>query len=243
MDFSNFSEHPNLLAELSDKSDGSGKLWSDGNPKQNETLANRKKFFESLEIKPEHVVGALLAHGNKVQAVSEEQAGQTIPDVDGLVTQTPGLYLSITVADCLPIFFYDPINKAIGIAHAGWRGLASKIIPATIETLRTNYDSKPEDILAGIGPGIGPCHFEVKADLLAEFQDYPPEALCTDEQGKSYLDLPQIASEQLEAAGILIDNIDVDPTCTFCETSQYFSYRRDKPKVLEAMVAVIGLEN
>jgi YfiH family protein len=139
------------------------------------------------------------------------------------------------VADCFPVYFFDPVSNTVGLAHSGWRGTVGNIAGEMVKAIA----AKSADVIAGIGPGIQVCHFEIKDDILSEFVKYP-EAIINSE-GKFFVDLPKIISRQLIEAGLKSQNIESSGECTFCLKEKYFSFRRDKPKNVEAMVAYIGL--
>lgn len=201
---------------------------------------NREGFVDSLEVNNASLVCAHLVHGNQVQKVSHEEGGKIVKGVDGLITDEKGVFLSITVADCLPVFLYDKEKEAVGIAHGGWRGLSQNILEAAIQKMIQGFGSKTENIIVAIGPGIGQCHFEVEDDVLSNFKEYLPDALVT-KGDKTFLDLKEIAKIQLMKSGVKDENIEISPECTHCLQEKYFSYRRDKPEIIETMMAVMGI--
>ena len=194
-----------------------------------------------IGIGSKSLVATDLKHGSAVRIVDSRDAGRVVPDADALLTKSAGVFLSITVADCLPVFLYDPVNNCVGLIHAGWRGLAKNIIPKTIQKMRSEFKSGPENVLVRIGPGIGVCHFEVKKDLLEKFKNLPAGA-SVKKHGKHFLNLKKIARRQLETAGLKKNNIETSGDCTYDLRSKYFSYRRDKPEFIETMMAVIGIK-
>ncbi len=244
-----FRQFPEVLAVMSEKRDGSMKMFL---ARPNENRENRKKFFAGQEIAPERTVSAELVHGTQIgivtmQDVSHEgrpsvighgDAGWVIAGADGLVTREKDIFLSVTVADCLPVFFYDPAARVIGIAHAGWRGLLGGVIGKTLETM-SGCGAQAENIHAAFGPSIRQCHFEIQPDVLLRFTEY--EKYVTKKDGKISVDLQRIAAEQLQDAGVQEGNIEMNTSCTFCERGRFFSYRRDEPEKIEAMATVIGI--
>ena len=102
-----------------------------------------------------------------------------------------------------------------------------------------NFNVSPKDLLGGIGPGIGACHFEVREDFLPKFKSYHNAILRKD--GKNYINLKDIAKKQLEAAGLKQKDIDISPICTYCRSDKYFSFRRDKSKPVQAMMVIAGM--
>jgi hypothetical protein len=222
---------------ISKRKDGSMKVIFDGLPDR-DALANRKKFFSALGVDHKNVVSADLIHGNRVAIIASADGGRLIPDTDALVTNKPGVYLTVTGADCVPVFFYDPKQKAIGLAHAGWRGVVKNIAAEAVCAMKEKYGSMPSDICALIGPRIQAHHFEVQEDVAERFSDHPDRVQKRD--GRIFIDLGRIIFDQLLDAGVLKTNIANDPACTYCEKENYFSFRRDKPNKLQAMVAYIG---
>ena len=159
-------------------------------------------------------------------------------DCDALITNQSKYLLTITVADCLPIYFYDKNKKVAALAHAGWRGVASKIVEEVINTFINHYDSNLNDVEIFIGPHIRDCHFEVKNDVSSQFKISD----STIRDGKTYINLSKIVKDQLLQLNINNDNISISDECTYCLNDKYFSYRRDKPQELETMIAYIGLK-
>lgn len=225
--------YPDLVVVFSEKKDGSCRLPQSDDPKTRQSSKeNRTRFIKKLGLEEKNIVAAELVHSNAVYVASEVDRGTVIPETDALITRAPGIFLSVTVADCLPIFLFDPRTNSVGLIHAGWRGLANNIIPLTVQKMTSQLKCNPADIHAGVGPGIGNCHFEVKDDVLAKFTDFLPLALRRG-NGRKYLDLKAIAQSALETAGLLPAHIDVSKECTFDLARKYFSYRRDKSEIPE----------
>lgn len=242
---------------LSEKKDGSMKVLPG---KMSSHQDNRRQFFAEQGIVSDRVVSAGLIHGTNVEIITSQNVtdtvrpsiignkgqsgkdtmrGAMVPETDGLVTKETNLFLAVTVADCLPVFFYDPVAGVVGIAHAGWRGIAGGVIHNVLEKMRV-CGAQVQDMVVVIGPHIGVCHFEVQADILHRFSQYEQYSI-TQEQ-KIFINLKGIAVEQLRQSGILESVIETYPLCTFCEAERFFSYRRDRPEVLEVMVAMIGMQ-
>lgn len=225
-----------LISGFSVKADGIMKLVGE---RITEALANRQKFFTNKNIDVNKIVSAGLVHGKTVAVVGEAQAGQRLEATDGLVTATPNLFLTITVADCLPIYFFDPIKKVIGLAHAGWRGVSLNIASATVEVMINSFSTDPKNLIVYIGPHLRSCHFIVQDDVVNQFAGY--QKFIKNKANGQSIDLAGIVREQLVKASILSVNISISSECTFDNLEKYFSFRRDKPTEVEAMVAYIGL--
>lgn len=229
--FLQFKKYPGLIYGFSNRKDGS--------MHRHLGKENRVRYFTKIGIDPARVVTADLVHGARVVVVREEAGGTMIPEVDGLVTQTKNLFISVTGADCFPLYFYDPHKETVGIAHIGWRGLVGGIVRNTVEALIKQCRVEPSTLLAGIGPGIRKCHFEIKSENVAYYKNYPDFILKN--EGTVYIDLSGIIQAQLQKCGLESKNVEDSQLCTFCKAEEYFSYRRDQPKGIQSVVAYIGM--
>ncbi len=236
--FSSFKRYPDLLIVHSSREDGNLKVYHK-NGKDVNALINSKKFLNKLGLVENQVVSVRSVHGDNISIVTEKDGGSFIDDTDGLITSQKDVFLSITVADCLPVIVFDPLKEIVSLIHCGWKGLDKKIIEKTIKKMRDNFHIYPEELIAGIGPGIGRCHFEVKEDLLVKFRAYPEAMIKRDRQ--FFVDLKLIAKRQLEDCGIDTANIEVSPVCTYCQSDIYFSHRKDATDPPEAMSVIIGV--
>jgi len=237
--FSIFDKYPSLLIALSEKRDGSMKL-SNHSSGDRIIVKNRRRFLNKLGFNPNLVINTNLVQGNVVKTVTKKDTGDTIAKTDGLLTGDKDIFLSITVADCPPIFLYDYEKEIVGLIHGGWRGLAQEILASAIEKFTNDFNSQTQNILAGIGPGICQHHYEVGKDVLSCFESFPSAILKREK--KTFLDLKKIAKIQLLNLGLKEENIEISPECTHCLVNKYFSYRRDKPKVLKTMMAIMGMK-
>ncbi|EKE20791.1 MAG: hypothetical protein ACD_7C00483G0002 [uncultured bacterium] len=226
-----FEDKIDILAVMSEKKDGSMKLLGDDSDNE-----NRNKFFKKNKIDKIKVISAGMIHGNKVVIVDNESP-QIIPGADALVTKEK-VFLAITIADCVPVYFYDEKNKIIGLAHAGWRGVTGDIMGNTLKRM-LKLGAKVEEIKVVLGPGIRKCHFEIKEDILDNFKKYPQFIISKED--KIFIDLFGIIKKELLEAGVLARNIHDSKECTFENKEKFFSYRRDKPEVVEVMMAIVGL--
>jgi len=237
--FSIFKNYHNLVVAISEKKDGSMKFT--GNIlKDKKILRQRKNFLNKLNINPELVVNAELSHRDGIKVVEKKNRDKTVKKTDGLLTSEKNLFLAITVADCLPIFIFDFQKEIVGLVHGGWRGLSKDILFSALQKLKREFKSNTKNILVGIGPGISKCHFEVNKRILRQFK-YLPRNSISKRNDKTFLDLKKIAQYQALGAGIKKQNIEINPDCTYCLKDKYFSFRRYKPKTLQAMMAVIGI--
>jgi len=230
MNVDSFSLIPELVFGISERKDGSLRLH------QPDTEARRRLFCEKAGLPFDRLVSADLVHGTHVHVATEAEAGKTIAACDGLVTAAQDLFLTVTGADCFPLFVVDPYERIIGIAHAGWRGIASNITKEFLARM-TGLGADKQRLQIAIGPGIRACHFEVKDDVASVF---PDKASLLHADGMTRIDLPATIIRQLEREGIGRDQIEDSGACTYCLEETYFSRRRDQNGPLEAMMAYIG---
>ncbi|MDE8735042.1 peptidoglycan editing factor PgeF [Eubacteriales bacterium DFI.9.88] len=191
---------------------------------------DRPDVFCQLGLDQAQPIWPAQVHKDHIAVIEKrEDAPVRIADTDGLITDVPGVLLTTVHADCLPVYLCDPVKKAIGLVHAGWRGTAAGIAPKAARKMGEHFGSKPEDILVHIGPGISSCCFETGPEVLEEFQrrwefagDFARP--CGE---KNYLDLKGINRRQLEDAGIQKKHITASSHCTCCEPDLFCSYRRE----------------
>ncbi len=171
-------------------------------------------------------------HGKEVFCVTENFTGtKFIKGVDGFVTNLRNITLITNHADCVPLYFLDPVKKVIGLSHSGWRGTVLGIGKETVFKMVNNFGSNPNDILAGIGPSIGKCCFETDSDvpdLFKENYSFCDNFIFEKENGKYFVDIKGINKEILKSAGIPEKNILVSDICTMCSSDIFFSHRKMK---------------
>ena len=188
---------------------------------------NYRRIAAAVGFETDRLVLTHQTHTNHVRVVTEADAGKGFvrerdyTDVDGLVTDVPQLVLTTFYADCVPLFFIDPVHRAIGLSHSGWRGTVSDIAAATVKTMQGEYGSRPEDLLVGIGPSICQDCYEVSEDVIEEFRASYEEKLwmCLYREkgnGKYQLNLWEACRQNLLRAGVLPDRIEVTDLCTCC---------------------------
>jgi polyphenol oxidase len=152
-------------------------------------------------------------------------------DGDALISNRPGLALTIRTADCLPILMADPKHRAVAAIHAGWRGVVSKIAPKTVEAMTQEFGTRPGDLIVAIGPGIGPCCFEVGPEVAVQF------GLA----GRTKVDLVSTVCQQLGRNGVEQEQISIAGLCSYCDSQLFESYRRDR-EAAGRMVTLVGVE-
>ncbi len=228
--FDIFKQFPELVYGFSQKADGPMRRNQFQEPDNAIT-----SYLSRLNISPERFIIADLVQGSHMEVVTFADGGKLIPSCDGLVTVDKNIFLGITAADCLPVYFYEGKKKIIGIVHAGWRGIAKSIAVHALGRIISLGGSLDTTFVA-IGPGIQQHHFEIGADVLPQFKDYKQFI-----NNKQLVNLPGIIRQQLTERGVLHNNIELSADCTYCEVDRYFSFRRDKPEKAEPMLAFIGL--
>lgn len=189
---------------------------------------NRALFAEAIGAVP---VFMRQVHGTRVLRLGPAHVlpGAPLEDADAAVTTEPGIACTVQVADCLPVLFAAPDGRAVGAAHAGWRGLCGGVLEATLAEVCQAAQCDPSDVDTWLGPCIGPQRFEVGADVLDAFgaAERPDVASCfaPRPQGKWMADLPALARLRLSAAGVA--RVAGGQWCTVSDASRFFSFRRD----------------
>ncbi|MEG1847470.1 MAG: peptidoglycan editing factor PgeF [Lachnospiraceae bacterium] len=205
-------------------------------------LENYRRIANVLHNKTEAMVLSKQTHTTNVRAVYREDAGNGVTkqnqyeDVDGLVTNEPGLILVTLYADCVPLYMVDPVHKAIGLSHSGWRGTVGKIGARTVEKMSELYDTRPEDVIAAIGPSICQDCYEVSEDVIDAFKESFQETVwqtlfrTSKEKSKYQLNLWEANRQVLLEAGIRADHINMANLCTCCHSDYLFSHRATQGK-------------
>lgn len=204
------------------------------NDKRENVLENYNRLCSAVGIDTSHLVLSKQTHTNNVITVTSRHRGTGITlssfeDVDGLVTNESGVALVTQYADCTPLLFCDPVKNVIATSHAGWRGTVKEIGRVTVEKMAKEFGCNPADIIAGIGPCIGSCCYEVDDPVYSEFKKIPYlklERIFTfKDNGKYMLDLVEANTQILVNAGILPQNIDASDICTCCNRDGLHSHR------------------
>jgi YfiH family protein len=205
-------------------------------------LGNRRRLSEALDIPLEGITTAKQVHGHHVRIVDKPMAGKgagdyhgAIPSTDAMVTDIPGICTMVLVADCVPILLYDPNQKVIGAVHAGWKGTLGRIVQRAVGVFREHFNSFPEDLVAGIGPSIGPCCFQVGPEVVLQIEDMLDKQANLvrnrSADGTGYFDLWKANYRQLVKSGLKEQNVELAGVCTYCDSTRlYFSHRHEKGK-------------
>ncbi len=256
-----FSTRPGGVSDL----DGQKVLnlsFTDWDTREN-VLENRKRFQTALAAQKFPLIALKQIHSAVIWpfATSPNEPCKG----DASLTKTPGLLLGVQTADCVPIILVDPKKRAVATIHAGWRGTLARILEKTVGELHSNYGSNPSDLLAAIGPSIGPCCYEVGAELVTQFAsqfadspDYFDEPRTGEEPNplqwlnmmppghqpppkNVHLDLRKANRSQLLAAGLSEKNIFSSGLCTACHPDLFFSYRKQGPRS-GRLLSAIGIK-
>jgi polyphenol oxidase len=230
--------------------------------KKENVLENRRRLQASVGARDFTLVAMKQIHSDVIHPFAKAPA--TPCKGDASITNVPGLLLGTQTADCVPILLVDPKKRAVAAIHAGWRGTLAAIVQKTVGRMRLEFGSKPADLLAAIGPSIGPCCYEVAADFVIKFtaqfadaDEYFDEARSGEEPNplqwlnmkppghqpppkNVHLDLWKANRSQLLAAGLCAKNIYVSEICNACRTDLFFSYRKEGP-ASGRMLSVIGV--
>ncbi|MEG2451258.1 MAG: peptidoglycan editing factor PgeF [Clostridium sp.] len=204
---------------------------------RDDVLENYQRMAGALGVERARMVLTYQTHTTNVRRVTEEDAGKGIlierdyRDVDGLITNIPGITLVTFFADCVPLYFLDPVHKAIGLSHSGWRGTVNRMGKVTIEAMVREFGSCPEDIIACVGPSICQDCYEVGEEVAVEFKNtfdslYYDDILLDKKNGKYQLNLWKANEIILREAGIRKENLSITNICTYCNSELLFSHRK-----------------
>ncbi|MBI3359953.1 MAG: peptidoglycan editing factor PgeF [Chloroflexi bacterium] len=194
-------------------------------------IENRRRSFEAVGLPFESIADLWQVHSaDAIRADAPKGALPYLGRADALVTDRPGVSLYLRFADCVPILLCDPVKRAVGIVHAGWRGTVIGVTGSAVRAMTRHFGSRPADILAAIGPSIGPDHYEVGSEVVEQVHAAFPGAngLLKNVDGRTHLDLWQANARALREAGV--EQIEIAGVCTACNTDLYFSHRGEAGK-------------
>lgn len=208
--------------------------------KEKNVAENKKIVSAAFGISPENpstlrqaqgsgqaMVCVKQVHGDSVYIVDgEDKLGYEEAEADAIITNLKNIAIGILTADCVPVLIYDPVKKAGGAAHAGWKGAAFRIASKTIKAMTNEFGSNPSDMLAAIGPSIGICCYNVNSDVENEFRKRYIDASLYIKEGR--VDLKGMNLLDLKGTGLKKENISVSDICTSCRNDIFFSYRKDE---------------
>ena len=197
---------------------------------------NFRRIEEAMGVRCEDMVLSRQTHTTNVRVVTEDDRGKGIvrerdyTDVDGMVTNVPGICLVTSYADCVPLYFVDPVKRVIGLSHSGWRGTVGKIGKKTVEVMKDTFGSDPGDILAAVGPSVCMDCYEVSEDVIERVKEAFSEHLWEQlfyrkPDGRYQLDLWKANELIFREAGISEEHIAVTNVCTHCNSDILYSHR------------------
>ena len=204
--------------------------------KEEAVRENYMRMAKALRVDADSFVFSQQTHTTNVRAVSFQDKGRglltplTYQDVDGLITNVPGLTLTTFYADCVPLYFVDPVHKAIGLSHSGWRGTVGRMGAVTLQRMQEEYGTDPANVIAAIGPSICQDCYEVSEDVIQEFQNafepkFHKQLFYRKENGKYQLNLWAANEIVLTEAGVPREQIAITNVCTCCNGDKLFSHR------------------
>lgn len=195
---------------------------------------NFRRICGAMDVDMEQVVVSAQEHHTHIYNATAADCGRGVTrergysDIDGLLTDEPGVVLCTQYADCVPLLFVDPVKRVVGASHSGWKGTVARIGAVTVERMCADYGCRREDILAGIAPSIGPCCFEVDAPVYEAFSHMEgwDECCATHDPGdKFHIDLWEVNRRILLSAGLQPGHITVTDLCTRCHPDLFWSHR------------------
>jgi YfiH family protein len=245
---SSLERFPGLVHGISTRLSPQGEDWNlsirrgtpQHPPSPDRAFANRTELARALGVTLDRMVGCYQVHGTGVAVVGDSDAGRgmsleapPIEGCDAMVTATPDVYLLALSADCPPIFFHDPVRRVVGLAHSGWKGTVDRIAAHVVETMARSFGSEPRDIVAAIGPGIGPCCYNVYpqvADAVeAAFPDARRDVPVLERRGEmTYFNLWEGIRRALLDAGLQPEKITCEGVCTSHNVDTFYSHRGEQ---------------
>ena len=232
--FSHFKNYPLLNHKVSTKDKSHPYLFSQAlhtGEEKSAIITNRHTLAKEFGSDTLHFMVADQTHSDNIHIITNEHTQgwksleSAIENCDALITNQRNVVLTILTADCVPLLLFDPIQNAIAAVHAGWKGSKLEIVKKTVDKMSQVFGSKPKDIIAGIGPSIGACCYEVSKDVADHFSHMPHAYMP--KHDKYMLDLPYINKQQLIDAGLKEHHIEMSNICTACEVDRFFSYRQE----------------
>lgn len=251
--FEALSRYPELVHTISTRCASGVEDWnlsskrgtSQHPPSMETAIKNREHLAATLGISSRRMVSCRQVHGSEVVVVGPEEAGRGIypelgptPDADAMITNTPDLYLLALSADCPPVLLYDPRRQAVGLAHSGWKGTVARIAANVVRAMEREYGSRPSDLIAVVGPGIGPCCYRVGESVveaaIASFSEQawlPPDSgdqpVLSMQGDDAYFNIREAIRVALVDAGVTSANVSVTRACTAHNTDLFYSHRAE----------------
>jgi len=198
--------------------------------------SKRGEFLQEIGLHLDNLVMVKQVHGSAIVVAERPDPELLETPADGLITKTPGLVLGIRTADCVPVLFWDPVQKVAGIAHGGWKGVKDGIIAQMLKIFEKSCGTKMADIRVAIGPSIRKCCYEVGKEFLGYF----PGFYRGKDASKGHLDLVGVIKSRLLKRGIPESQVHDTGLCTVCENKKFFSYRVEA-QTRERILSVISI--
>lgn len=196
---------------------------------------NFSRLYQAVGIENKQLHIPYQTHAHKVVKIDQQFLNQNstirqelLHGVDALVTNLPNQCIGVSTADCVPILLFDPVQKAVGAVHAGWRGTCARIASHTVQSMQENYGTNPQDLIVAIGVSISPDVYEVGDELVGFFQkeNFETNKIFFKKGEKHHLDLWEANKMVLVEAGVKAENIEISGLCSFTEQDRFFSARR-----------------
>lgn len=190
---------------------------------------NHRRICDAMGVNVAFVASGYQVHGTGVALIGPQDCGRVRPCTDILLTRQSGIPLVQRFADCTPLVLYDPVRRVLGLAHAGWRGTVQGVAIEAVRAMTRAFGSRPADIVAGVGPSIGPCCYEIGSQVAARVRDAFRQGtrwLLAQANGAIHLDLWSANCQQLQTAGVV--QVEVAGLCTACHTKEFFSHRAER---------------
>lgn len=200
----------------------------DTDPKEN-VEENKAVVSRALGVDLKRLKTLNQVHGSSVLVLDEKNLKDPPQEVDAVITRLKGVPVGILTADCLPILIHDPLKSAIGAVHAGWKGTVKRVASKTIDAMNEAFGSKPENLIAALGPYIGPCCYGIREDAAKEFDSVFADTtdFMLRQNGEIRIDIGLANVKELLEAGLKKSNISMAAACTSCNSGVFFSYRKD----------------
>ena len=247
--FSSFKQFPITQAIFSRKGGFSPEPWNSlnvGNTVGDDPQCvklNLEKLLNELGYQENQLAQVKQVHSSNVKVVNKGNSSEKeFVQADAMVSNEPGILLLMRFADCVPIFLYDPLEYAVGIGHAGWKGTVSKVGAELVKTMEIEFGSSPKNLYAGIGPSIGPDHYRVGIEVAQQIKDVFPgqwQEMLKESNDGVKLDLWKANQLSLQKAGVTA--IEISNICTGCHTDEWFSHRAENGRT-GRFAAVVSLK-
>ncbi len=235
-----------VIQAFSAKTDGNMALHTGDDPEN--VIQRRQAFLEALDLPLNNLVAGVQTHSVNVRTITRQSAGAgarnlatALPDTDAFITRESGVILAIFTADCLPVFIYDPVTSAIGLAHAGWRGTLKGIAAKTLEEMVAVFHTDPAQCWVAIGPAIGTECFTVAEDVAQQFSAVFPETVSSN-SANHRVDLSEFNRRLLRLLGVPGEQIIGSGLCTSCLRDDFYSYRAGN-QTTGRMMGIISLRD